>query len=467
VGGHGMPSASVHSTLLFFVLFSLSAPAAQAGGAASAPAGSTSSATLLTGDAHALPLGLFESALRYQKPIRPQATPEREAPALYPLHWAALTDQAAVAGLLIDRGMAVDARDGEGRTPLMVAAAFDSLAVAQLLLARGADPVARDTANGNTPLDFAAAAGQVEVARLLLAHGGSVDARAPRNGETPLHYAALYGHLSMIRLLIADGADIDAGDNSGVRPLQYARMRRQWLAVESLLDLGARPDDLGDAVNAGDVARVQELIARGADVNMSHLFATPLHLAAATGQTWIAGMLIDAGANLEAVGDPAGGHPLHVAALNDKADVARLLIDRGADLEARDAEGRTPLIIAAAYGNLAVGESLLVAGADPFTRDSAYRDTPIHWAVLSGRVEMVEMLISFGVDINTRSGHDGEPPLHYAMCDIDMVKFLVENGADPGMRDYVGETAMGFARGHNIAKAIGAIALLRRLGAPE
>ena len=160
-----MPSASVRSTLFFFLLLSLSAPAAQAGGAVVAPAESTSSATLLAGDLHALPPGLFEAALRYQKSIRPDATPERQTPGVYPLHWAALTDQAAVAGLLIDRGMSVDARDGAGRTPLMVAAAFDSLSVAQLLLARGADPVARDTANGNTPLDFAAAAGQVEVAQ--------------------------------------------------------------------------------------------------------------------------------------------------------------------------------------------------------------------------------------------------------------------------------------------------------------
>lgn len=107
----------------------------------------------------------------------------------------------------------------------------------------------------------------------------------------------------------------------------------------------------------------------------------------------------------------------------------------------------------------------LPPGSDALARDTVYRDRPIHWAVLSGSIEMVELLISFGVDINTRSGHDGEPPLHYAMCDIDMVKFLVENGA--GMRDYAGETPMGFARAHGVAKAIDTIALLRGLGAPE
>ncbi len=123
---------------------------------------------------------LHEAALRYVTPRGLQAAPERGTYAIYPLHWAALGDDVAVASRLVDRGVAVDARDGQGRTPLMVAAAFESVSVAELLLARGADPIARDTANGNTPLDFAAAAGQVEVAKLLLAHGASVHAQAPQ-----------------------------------------------------------------------------------------------------------------------------------------------------------------------------------------------------------------------------------------------------------------------------------------------
>src|SRR6185295_318237 len=191
-----------------------------------------------------LPL-LREAALQYVKPVRPDATPGRDAPTSYPLHWAALTDNAETAGSLIDHGTPVDARDREGRTPLMVAAAFNSISVAKLLLARGANPLARDTQNGNMPLDFAAAAGQVEVATLLLAHGARAQAQAPRNGETPLHYAALYGRRKMIELLVANDADINAQDNSGVRPLQYARRHRQWQAVESMLALGARLDDLG------------------------------------------------------------------------------------------------------------------------------------------------------------------------------------------------------------------------------
>jgi ankyrin repeat protein len=412
---------------------------------------------------------LREAALQYVEPARPNAAPGRQTRTSYPLHWAAVIDRTGTAERLIDQGIPVDARDGEGRTPLMVAAAFDSVSVAKLLLSRGADPLARDARSGNRPLDFAAAAGKVEVAKLLLVHGARVQTQAPHNGETPLHYAALYGHRKVIALLVTGGADIDAPDNSGVRPLQYAQMRRQWLAVDTLLSLGARPDDLGDAVNAGDVARVQQLIAQRSGVNGDFQSGPPLHEAAATGQTWIAGMLLAAGADVDAEADPGRSQALHVAALWNRAGVAQLLIDHGADLDARDAQGRTPLTVAAAYGNVAVAKILLQAGSDPLAHDPTCGDAPIHWAVLTGNIEMVKLLLSFGVDVNARSGHDGESPLHYAVTNgrTKMVEFLVESGADPNSRDDLGRTPLAFAFRHAPAKAAGATDVLRRLGGRE
>jgi ankyrin repeat protein len=388
--------------------------------------------------------GLFAAALRYPRPNSPSQSNDEESRAVYPLHWAALQDQARVVASLLDQGANPDARDPEGRTPLIVAAAFGSHAAAEVLLERGADPRLRDFVGGNSALDYAAMAGQANVARLLLALGADVNGRAPSQGETALHYAAFYGQRKLIRLLVASGADVDAADNSGVRSLQYAGRRRQGLAVQLLRQLGARPDDLHDAVNAGDVARVQALIAAGENVNGRSLFGTPLHLAVATGQAWIAGMLIDAGARLEAEGDPGRARPLHVAALTNQPAAAALLIAKGADVDVRDDQGRTPLTVAAAYGSLEVAEVLLLRGADPFAQEEVYRDTPMHYAAASGRVEMVDLLLAFGVDINIRSGHDGEPPLTYAAHRgrAQMVEFLVANGADPTIEDHNGTTPL-------------------------
>ena len=183
-----------------------------------------------------------------------------------PLHWAAITDDAEAVAKLVEGGVPVDLRDSEGRTALMVAAAFGNAAVAETLIAHGADPRAADGPHGNQPLHYAAVAGRTGVAEVLLAHDVAIDARGPQE-ETPLHYAALYGQRKMISWLFAHGADTDAADDNGVRPLQYAYRRRQDAAAELLVSLGARSDNLHDAVNAGDTARVQYFLAHGSDVD--------------------------------------------------------------------------------------------------------------------------------------------------------------------------------------------------------
>lgn len=407
---------------------------------------------------------LIDAVLRYSPPAWRADESAPSPQVVLPLHWAAITEQADVVAALLERGAAVDARDAEGRTPLMVAAAFDSRASADVLLAHGADPLARDFIDGNTPLDFAAMAGHADLARTLVAHGAPVDGRATRNGETPLHYASLYGRRKAIELLIGLGADINAADYSGVRPVQYARRRLQNAAVELLLGRGARPDNLHDAVNAGDVAHVQALIASGADVNAYDLSGTPLHLSVSTGQTWIAAMLIDAGADLEAEGEPGSAHPLHLAALGNHAAVARLLLDRGAEVDARDSQERTPLAVASVYGNAEVAKELILGAADTLASD-VYADTPLHYAAMSGDIETADLLLSQGVDVNLRSGHDGEVPLSYAAAkgSVEMVAFLIERGADMNVRDDIGRTPLQ----HSLDKSKGreVVRLLRRMGA--
>ena len=184
----------------------------------------------------------------------------------FPLHAAALNDDVSLALRLMETGTPVDVRDRNGRTPLMVAAAFGNRAVAEALLAGRADPRARDRLYGDTALHFAALSGRVAVAKLLLSRGVSVNAGA-NMGETPLHYAALYNHRKMITLLIDSGADIDAADGMALTPLQYASRRGRLLARDLLRELGARPDTLLDAVNAGDLIRVRELLRDGVDPN--------------------------------------------------------------------------------------------------------------------------------------------------------------------------------------------------------
>lgn len=73
--------------------------------------------------------------------------------------------------------------------------------------------------------------------------------------------------------------------------------------------------------------------------------STPLHCATWKGQQDVAGLLIKAGADVNAHNhnDHWGTTPLHAAAHANQAAIAQLLIDHGADVNAQDMNGRTPL----------------------------------------------------------------------------------------------------------------------------
>ncbi len=382
----------------------------------------------------------------------------------FPLHTAALYNRPKAVKLLVDRGMPVDMRNADGLTPLMVASAFGNVEVAEMLLTLGADQRARNATDGHAAIHIAAMAGHVGVMKLLLDKGGEIGLRAGRNSETPLHCAALYGRMKMIDYLAAHGAELNATDNSGLTPLQYARRRLQSKAADRLIVLGARIDSLHDAVNAGDVARVVELLAKGADVNGLDLFGTPLHVAAAKGQVGIAVILIDRGADLEAQGEPVNARPLHTAALNDQLAMAELLIDRGAKVDARDAVGMTPLMTAATFANSGVAKLLLAHGADPKAEDTTWRDMPIHYAACSGDLETAKLLLRYGVDINAVGRGNGTTPLHYAAQrgDARMIEFLIAAGANLNVVDKSGWTPYSLASG-NLHQQVADE--MRRLGA--
>src|ERR1700752_2746641 len=101
------------------------------------------------------------------------------------------------------------------------------------------------------------------------------------------------------------------------------------------------------AAKAGDAATVKTLLssdpsridARDSDGS------TPLHCATWKGHQAVVAVLLDAGADVNAVNQNEhwGTTPLHAAAHANQAAIARLLLDRGANTKAKDMEGRTPL----------------------------------------------------------------------------------------------------------------------------
>jgi ankyrin repeat protein len=105
---------------------------------------------------------------------------------------------------------------------------------------------------------------------------------------------------------------------------------------------------LGLAAFFGHEEAVRLLLARGANPNLAARNAmkvAAIHAATAAGSFGIARLLIEAGADVNAV-QQAGFTPLHAAAMTGQVDLAKLLLDRGADPGARTDDGRTALAMA-------------------------------------------------------------------------------------------------------------------------
>lgn len=398
--------------------------------------------------------GLSDGTWTY--PLMPQtAALYRDAQALtmrrYPLHWAAIQDQADAVEALVELGNPVDARDIYGRTPLMAAAVFDSRDAAVALLALGADATAFDSVGGEAAIHFAAGAGRTRFIELLSAHGAPIETPARASGNTPLHLAAAYGHHKTIMFLVDRGADPNVTNYDGVSPIFFASKRLRGRTVDLLRRLGARQGGMFEAVNANDLVRVQRLIAAGADVNETRQGGTPLHLAASKGYLGIVGILVDNGADITAPGEPAGAMPLHAAALSNQARVAEFLIERGAPVDALDREGRTPLIIASIHGGVETVTVLLANKSGAEVEDDIYGFTPIHWAACSGQAAVVRQLAKSGVDLQ-RKARDGRSPLRIAVEKRrqEVIAVLAANGVDIGEDDRLGPVEAGHAGLHKI-----------------
>jgi truncated hemoglobin YjbI len=149
-------------------------------------------------------------------------------------------------------------------------------------------------------------------------------------GRTLLHEASAGGHLKMVELLLGLGADPDTPDGGGHTPLY------------SLANEYTSPD-------GGNVVRA--LARGGANVNANEGVkrCTALHMAARRGNSEIAAVLLDCGADIDAR-DSLGDTPLRRSVNCGQLQVASLLLARGADAHSTGSKGLTPSLAARTTG---------------------------------------------------------------------------------------------------------------------
>ncbi len=170
--------------------------------------------------------------------------------------------------------------------------------------------------------------------------------------------------------------------------------------------------------------------------------------------------------------------PLMYAINFGRVEMLRLLLSKGADVNARASNGQTALLGASACGQLEAAQLLLERGAavNYYVPDSAAGDdpdsTPLLLAAENGQFEVVKLLLENGADVNARASyntaHQSATPLIGATMlgvnfqgygyisgirvatdkrqgYLDVVKVLVDGGAELDATDNLGHTALFYA----------------------
>lgn len=168
-------------------------------------------------------------------------------------------------------------------------------------------------------------------------------------------------------MLDADPPLASSRDASGVSALMRALYRFDKALIEAVR---RRADslDVFEAAAFGDVDRLTELLADEPSLVSSYSGDgfTALHFAAFFGRYEAAALLIERGAEVDAFGRGwMTGTAMHSAVSRLQSDVVRILLDAGANPNVRQSAGWTPLHAAAMNGDLTSVERLLASGTDP------------------------------------------------------------------------------------------------------
>jgi ankyrin repeat protein len=181
--------------------------------------------------------------------------------------------------------------------------------------------------------------------------------------------------------------------------------------------------ELHEAARAGDVARIEALVA--ADPSLA-IFG-----AAIMGDVAKLEALLSANKSLVSAVSPDGWTPLHLAAFYGKLDAARLLLNKGAEAKARSTNAMNNMAIhaASAAGHVPIVKLLLEFGT-PANAQQAGGWTSLHAAAQNGYLEMAQLLLESGANVSVRADNQ-QRPIDLAMLKgrQDMVLFLEANGA--------------------------------------
>jgi uncharacterized protein len=400
-----------------------------------------------------------------------------------PMYLASLRGSAPMLKRLLDAGANPNEAGPQGETPLMLASRAGNLDAMKVLLDHKADVNGKEELRGTTPLMWAASESHPDAVKLLIDHGADVNAAAkPDTGGRPRNNLA---NPRTQRLNSAFGINgrgrgtAGGGDAAAATPADAQGQQ----ARAGGRGTGGRGGGRGRAAGAGAAPA-----ANGADAPLPDGEAggdEPAAAgAAARGGFGGGGFGRGGGAT-----DGGALTPLVYAAREDCLECAKLLIGAGANVNMVTNYGWTPLLTATQNRHYKLGAYLLDHGASPNIPNKGGW-TPLYLATDNRNIEagdypvrtpdmdhldFIKLLIQKGANVNARVcgpqstptncvGDSTETRTNFTMQwlfeegataflraaqsgDIELMKLLLDHGADPKINTAHNVTPLAVASG--------------------
>ena len=296
-------------------------------------------------------------------------------------------------------------------------------------------------ANGNTMLMIACKSKKLGIVKALLEMGaqGTIN-KQNAVGDTALHIACKNGYSAIASVLVLNGADLTIKNVLGKTPIEVCSDP----ALKAKLELHqANVKKMFEFVKNNRTKDLQELLKTFRGVNLVDLTTgdTPLHIACQLGNKDIALLLIQGGAN-PTLKNKNGQTPFELvenetlkANLQDQYNLTLALFQA--------VQNNSLPEVKQILDRLSPNKISILVNSRTNPASAGEGETPLHIAVKNANREMVKFLLDNGADVNVGDKYEATP-LHFACRNGDgyIARMLVEFGGDLTIKAIDGKTPL-------------------------